>query len=160
MKIINILTFAFSFLTIIILYLHLNGTTNILEDNIDTFALAVGLLIPFSLLFFCYKQLRDIKFYVVWFILGIGMLLFYYYFKDVASLQMKRGSALRSFKSLFVFLVLFQLSRIIFIKVTGREYVTPAIGGSSDIIENRKPQLSDFVMFVFLFSSIIAAQEI
>jgi hypothetical protein len=73
---------------------------------------------------------------------------------------MNRGSALKSFKSLITFLILFQLSRIIFIKVTGREYITPSIGGTRDIAENGKPQLADFIMFGFLFLSIIAAQEI
>jgi hypothetical protein len=73
---------------------------------------------------------------------------------------MKRGSALKSFKSLFVFLVAFQVSRFAFRKSTGREYITPSHGGGSDIIENRNPQLADFIMFAFLFFSILLGQEI
>lgn len=160
MKTLNISIFFISLLAIAILYLHLNGTSNFLNDNIDTFALATGLSIPLSLLFLGYIQLRDIKSYITWLLLSIGMILFYFHFRDFTALQMQRGSALKSFKSLFVFLVLFQLSRIVFIKVTGREYVTPSIGGSSDLFENRKPQIPDFIMFLFLFFSIIAAQEI
>jgi hypothetical protein len=140
--------------------MHLNGTANFLKDNTDSFALATGLFIPFFLLFLGYVQLRDIKFYLAWLLLGIGMLLFYFHFKDFAALQMKRGSALRSFKSLLAFLILFQLSRIVLIKITGREYISPSIGGTNDIIENKKPQLPDFIMFGFLFLSIIAVQEI
>ena len=140
--------------------MHLNGTTNFLKDNVDTFALALGLLIPFSLLFLGYVQLRNIKIYIAWLLFGIGMLLFYFYFKNFPQLQMKRGSALNSFKSLLAFLILFQLGRLLLFKVTGREYITPSIGGRSDIIEDKKPQLPDFIMFGFLFLSIIAAQEV
>jgi hypothetical protein len=75
-------------------------------------------------------------------------------------LQMKRGTALNSFKSLLWFLAVFQLSRIFFIKLTGREYVTPSIGGSSDLFEDKKPELADFIMFAILFFTIIAAQGV
>jgi hypothetical protein len=160
LKVINTVLFFISLLAIAILYLHLNGTINFLRNNTDEFALALGLFIPLILLFIGYVQLRDIKIYTFWLLLAIVMLLFYFQFKDFESLQMKRGSALRSFKSLLVFLILFQISRQLFIKVTGREYISPSIGGSRDIIENKKPQVPDFIMFGLLFFSIIAGQEI
>jgi hypothetical protein len=160
LKIINTLILFISLVAITILYLHLNETVNFLKESIDTFTLAIGLFIPFSLLFLGYVQLRNNKIYILWLLLGIGMLFFYFHFKDYPQLQMPRGSALKSFKSLFAFLILFQLCRLIFLKVTGREYITPSIGGSNDIIEDKKPQIPDFIMFGFLLLSIIAAQEI
>ena len=142
------------------LYLELVGSISILKNRAGSFALATGLLIPFTLLFLGYIELRRFKTYLIWVLLGITMLAFYFYFKDVPSLQMKRGSALKSFKSLIVFLVAFQVSRFAFRKLTGRDYITPSRGGGSDIIENNNPQLADFIMFAFLFCSIILGQEI
>lgn len=75
-------------------------------------------------------------------------------------MQMKNGSALKSFKSLAGFLLVFLLGNIIFKKVTGRVYITPSIGGGNDLLENRKPGIADFVMFGMLFFSIIGTQEL
>lgn len=158
-KIIPVLFFI-STAAVIILYLELVGSISILKSRAGSFALATGLLIPFTLHFLGYTELRRFKIYVVWLLLGVAMLAFYFYFKDAPSLQMKRGSALKSFKSLFVFLVAFQVSRLAFRKLTGREYITPSRGGGSDIIENKNPQFADFIMFAFLFCSIILGQEI
>jgi hypothetical protein len=144
----------------VLLYLELTGVINILKDAVDTYALSVGLLIPFSLLFLGYVYLRQVKIYLLWLMLGIGMLIFYFKFRDAGVLQMRRGTALNSFKSLLWFLVVFQVSRMVFIRLIGREYVTPSIGGSSDLFEERNPQLADFIMFVLLFLTIIAAQGV
>ncbi len=140
--------------------MDLTGVTDLLKDAVDTYALSVGLLIPLSLLFLGYVHLRQIKIYLLWLLLSVGMLFFYFQFRDAGVLQMKRGTALNSFKSLFGFLVAFQLSRLLFIKLTGREYITPSIGGSSDLFEGRKPQLADFIMFGLLFFTIIASQGV
>ena len=160
LKIINISIFIISLVGIAILYLHLNETIDFMIGWIGNFALFLGLMIPFSLLFFGFVALRDVRVYLLWLLLSIGMLLFYIHFRDFAILQMKRGSALKSFKSLISFLTVFQVGRLICIKVTGREYITPSIGGSSDLIEDKKPQIFDLIMFGILFLSIIAGQEI
>ena len=160
MKTINLLLFIISLLAIALLYLELAGVVNILKGAADNYALSVGLLIPFALLFLGYVQLREMKIYLIWLSLALGMLLFYFRFRDAGILQMNRGTALNSFKSLLGFLIVFQLSRLIFIKLTGREYVTPAIGGSSDLYEGKKPQIADFIMFGLLFFTIIASQGV
>jgi hypothetical protein len=160
MRTLNFILFAISILAISVLYLELIGVTNILKEAVNNYALFVGLLIPLLLLFLGYVQLRNVRTYLLWLFLGVGMLFFYYRFRSADVLQMKRGTALNSFKSLLGFLIVFQLSRAVFIKLTGREYVTPSIGGSSDLFEDRKPQLADFLMFGLLFFTIIAAQEV
>ena len=140
MKQLNALFFLLSLIAISVLYLHLNGIASFLGTKVAYYALALGLLIPFFLLFFGYTQLRDIKVFLVWLLLGAGMLVFYIYFKDHPSLQLRRGSALRSFRSLFFFLIMFQVGRQIFIRMMGLEYVTPSKGGSNDQLEGIKPQ--------------------
>lgn len=127
-------------------------------NRLNSVALSVGLLIPLSLLFLGYVQLRDWKVNLCWFFLAIGMLLFYCAFKDNASMQLKRGTALKSFKSLFGFLIVFQLGRWLFRNFLGREYVTPSLGGRSDLLEGIEPQLADYILFGVLFTTIIAAQ--
>jgi purine-cytosine permease-like protein len=159
-KTLNLLLFTISILAITVLYLDLTGTISIFKDMVNNYALFVGLLIPLSLLFLGYVQLRNMKTYILWLLLGAGMLLFYYQFREADVLQMKRGTALNSFKSLFAFLIVFQLCRAVFIKMTGREYVTPSIGGSNDLFEDKKPQLADFIMFGLLFFTIIAAKGV
>jgi hypothetical protein len=159
-KTLNVSIFIISLLGITLLYFDLIGMTNVLKGAKDIYALAVGLLIPFSLLFFGYVHLRQFKIYLLWLLFSAAMLFFYFQFRDASVLQMKRGTALNSFKSLIGFLVVFQVSRLVFIKLTGREYVTPSFGGSSDLFEDRKPQFADFVMFSLLFFTIIAAQGV
>lgn len=160
MRTLNFTLFTISILAIVLLYLDLTGVTDVLKDAVDTYTISVGLLIPFSLLFLGYVHLRNIKIYLLWLVLGLGMLFFYFQFKDAVALKMQRGTALNSFESLLGFLVAFQVSRLFFIKWTGRDYVTPSIGGSSDLFEGRKPQLADFIMFGLLFFTIIAAQGV
>lgn len=119
MKTIIAVLFLISAAAIAILYLELTGSISMLKSRTDSFALTTGLFIPFTLLFLGYTELRKFKTYIVWFLLGTVMLAFYFYFKDAPSIQMKRGSALKSFKSLIVFLIAFQLSRFAFRKLTG-----------------------------------------
>ena len=122
--------------------------------------LTVGLFIPLALLFFGYVLLRDIRKYIVWLLVAIFMIIIYKHFSELPALQMKRGSALRSFKSLICFLITFQACRLIYLRVTGEEYITPTKGGGRDIFEDRNPRVADFIMFIFLFASIIAGQEL
>ena len=156
----DVLLFVSSVFAIALLYSDLTGAVCILKGKAGKYAFFAGLLIPFSLLFPGSVQLRNRRFYLLWLFPGAGMLFFCYQFSDSAVFHMKSGTALNRFKSLPGFLIVFRPGRAIFINVTGREYVTPSIGGSSDLFEGRKPQLADFIMSGILFFTIIAAQGI
>ncbi|RZL44714.1 MAG: hypothetical protein EOP00_19230 [Pedobacter sp.] len=81
-------------------------------------------------------------------------------YKDLAQFKTFRGTSLTYFRCLLSFLILFGIGRLIFRRLVGREYVTPSIGGSRDIIEDIQPSTPDFLMFGALFLLTIASSGI
>jgi len=113
-----------------------------------------------ALLFFGYVALRDIKVYSFWLVLSILMILVFTNFAELPAVQTERGSGLDTFKSLLGFLIVFQLCRIISLRITGQEYVTPTRGGGTDLFDGRNPDVADYLMFACLFGSIFLAQAL
>jgi hypothetical protein len=160
MKILDATLILGSIITLLVVYSEFSGLTNIFDSRLPYLTLCVGLLIPFSLLFFGYVALRSPGFFVLYVFIAILMLLFYTNYSDHPRFQLTRGSALDSFRSLSVFLFLFVMGRILFRRITGREYVTPTRGGGDDLLEGRAPSTPDFIFFTILFFAIIGAQEL
>lgn len=159
MKALNYFILILSLSFIAIVSFETLGRIDLLRHNLPTAVLICGLSIPLTLLFLNYVQLRNIKIYIMWLVVGVIMLVVYINFKDSAMLELKRGSAMKSFKSTFAFLVMFQVCRFLCVKTTGQEYITPS-NGTTDLFENRKPGVQDFIIFLVLFATIIGAQEL
>ena len=119
-----------------------------------------GLMIPMVLLFFGYVALRNVKVYIIWLVLSILMVLIFKCYQDSPAVQTTRGSSLSTFKSLFGFLIAFQFCRLVILRFTGLEYITPSKGGGADIIDGRTPDVGDYLMFACLFGVIFLAQAI
>lgn len=147
-------------MSVLLVYLCATGIWNILGNNLQTFALYTGLLIPLFLLFFGYTLLRNTWIYMMWLFLGAFMLWLYWTLKDIPALQMPRTSSMVSFKSLFVFLLVFKVGTFFVTKLSGQEYVTPSKGPGNDIFEDRHPRFIDFIFFALFFFTIILAQDL
>jgi hypothetical protein len=143
-----------------LVYLRLLNWISLFGDEFPSAVHVIGLMIPMALLFFGYVALRDLKVYGVWLVLSILMILIFTNFAELPEVQTTRGSALNTFKSLFGFLIVFQPCRIICLRITGQEYVTPTRGGGADLFDGRYPDVADYLIFACLFGSIFLAQAL
>ena len=91
MKTLNYIVLVLSLLFLAIVSLEISGLIVLLGHNLPTAALICGLSIPLALLFLNYVQLRNLKIYVLWLVVGVIMLCIYVNFKDLEILRMKRG---------------------------------------------------------------------
>ena len=93
-----------------------------------------SLILPFGVQLFQYKALRNKTVYFAWMIFSIVLLGLYLAFIKDRSLIVREGlSAMTGFKNLFVFLLWFQLCRLISKRLYGVELVMP----SKDIYQTK-----------------------
>ncbi len=135
-------------LTTVLLYLGLTVFiffTNIStkRDWIFTYSLGTHLFIYF----FNYKSLRKPNIWLIWLLFSLVHLFLYYQFGNDPELQMFRGAAAHGLQFTWLLLILFQLLRFISAKIQNQELVAPS-KSRTDIWDNRKVTVVDFVLFV------------
>ncbi|SFB66298.1 hypothetical protein SAMN04487891_10119 [Flagellimonas taeanensis] len=116
-------------------------------------------LTPLCLYLFNYKSLRKFNVWVIWFFISLFHIILYHEISGIPKYMFYRGPASNSLKFTWLFLLLFQLLRIVSIKFQRLELVAPN-KGSLDIWDNRKLTFIDnicFVIFgaVFIFMGIV-----
>ncbi len=86
-----------------------------------------SIILPFGVQLFQYKALRSKKVYFAWLIFSIILLGLYFTFIKDRSLIVREGlSSMNGFKTLFIFLLWFQLCRLLSKRLYGAELVLPA----------------------------------
>ena len=86
-----------------------------------------SIILPFGVQLFQYKALRSKKVYFAWVIFSIMLIGLYYAFMKDRSLMVDEGrSSMTGFKNLFVFLLWFQLCRLLSKRLYGLELVMPS----------------------------------
>jgi len=103
-----------------------------------------GAILPFGVLIFQYKALRSIKVYVVWMIFSIMLIgLYYAFMKDRSLMVDEARSSMNGFKNLFVFLLWFQLCRLLSKRIYGVELVMPSKDMYQIKVDGRPYDLGD-----------------
>ncbi|PTB97273.1 hypothetical protein C9994_03600 [Marivirga lumbricoides] len=107
------------------------------------------------LYFFNYKSLRKLNIWLIWIIFSLIHIYLYREYVDISSLQMFRGPAAHGLQFTWLLLILFQVLRLLSIKIQNRELVAPA-KSRTDIWDNRKVTLVDFILFVIYFTIMLS----
>jgi hypothetical protein len=98
---------------------------------------------------FNYKSLRNLLVYVVWFLFGSDHFVAYVILEQGYSLETEQaGDALLNLRNTIILLVVFQVLRIISLKIQHQELVAPDRGGRIDIFEERSVNWLDYILFV------------
>jgi len=80
-------------------------------------------ILPLILISLLFRNLRNLKYYSFWIIIGLIQLLIYYCSKDNHDFFLARGTGLVSLKVLLPVLIMFQLLRQISLKVYKQEMI-------------------------------------
>jgi hypothetical protein len=111
-----------------------------LQSRLETFST----ILPFGVQLLQYKALRSKKVYFAWLIFSIILLGIYFTFIKDRSLIVREGlSSMNGFKTLFIFLLWFQLCRLLSKRLYGAELVTPAQDMFQTKLDNRPYDTED-----------------
>jgi hypothetical protein len=99
----------------------------------------------------CYKSLRNLTVFSVWFVIGLFHLYIYYYFRDDSSLDMLRGHSTSRLRNTIPLLFIFQVLRVISLKIQHQELVSPSRGFTTDLFDERKVNWLDFILFFIYY---------
>lgn len=102
----------------------------------------------FFLYLFNYKSLRNLSVYFIWIGFSLIHLYAYYYLKDIESLHYVRGHAANGLKNTIVLLLVFQVFRFLSAKIQYQELICPGKGNSTDLFNERKPTIIDWVSLI------------
>lgn len=133
------------------LWFYFDNATNTKTQRDILFGYAFGT--QFFFYFFNYKSLRNLTVYVFWVVVGIIHLYFYFQLKDNQALLNVRGHSATGLRNTLVLLLLFQVLRFISAKTQGQELVCPSKGSRTDLFDDRRITVIDFVLFVVYIGS-------
>ncbi len=133
------------------LWSYFNSTTNTKTQQDILFGYAFGT--QFFFYSFNYKSLRNLTVYTFWVTIGIIHLYFYYQLKDNQALLNARGHSATGLRNTLVLLLLFQVLRFISARTQGQELVCPTKGSWTDLFDDRRITLIDFILFVIYIGS-------
>ena len=143
----------------IILYLLLSlvllgfNYSNSPEAN-RTLIFAYGWGTSMFLYFFCYRSLRNLTVYFIWIIIALIHFYIYLQIKDEPALIARGGHVSLALRNVILMLLLFQVLRFVNIKVQNQELVAPARGSQTDLFDERKVNIADFISFVIYMASL------
>ena len=103
---------------------------------------------PLFLYILNYKSLRKIYVYLIWLIFSLLHLWIYFKLKEKYNSDTEIVYYTQRLCYTSVFLLYFQIARVIHIKIKNIELVAPSWGGSYDIYDMRKIKFLDYIFFV------------
>ncbi|MBO0321567.1 hypothetical protein J0X14_04600 [Muricauda sp. CAU 1633] len=104
-------------------------------------------LTPLFLYLFNYKSLRKLNVWIIWTIISLLDIVLYYEISGIEKFMFVRGPASGFLRYTWIFLLLFQLLRVISFKFQEMELVAPN-KGSIDIWDNRRLTFVDNICFI------------
>lgn len=118
-------------------------------------------LSPLALYGVFYKSLRNMSVFAAWNVIGLLHLGMYVYFKNDWSLRLLLEGVIENFKNTNLLLCVFQLLRIISLKVQNKELVgAPIKGSSTDIFDEREVNFLDLLLFLIYLACFTMLAEI
>jgi hypothetical protein len=106
-------------------------------------------LMPFALIGLFFRNLRRLKFYLVWVIIGMIQLPIYYSLKDNQDFQFFRGNAFSGLKALLPALIVFQILRLTFFNLRGQEMIVTMSKGRMTMWEEEEKRNMTLIEVVF-----------
>jgi hypothetical protein len=91
--------------------------------KIKSWTHAYFFILPLILIGLLFRNLRNLKYYWIWMIIGLIQLIIYHYAKDNFDFFFARGTGLLGLKALLPVLIIFQLLRQISLKVYKQEMI-------------------------------------
>ena len=116
--------------------------------------LGYAYLTPLFLYMFNYKSLRKLNVWFIWIGISLSHIILHSQIGNIDKFQYYRGPASDFLKYTWIFLLLFQLLRIVSLRFQKIELVAPN-RGSLDIWDNRKLTLVDNVCFIIYYGVFI-----
>lgn len=115
-------------------------------------------ILPLILIGLLFRNLRNVKYFIVWTIIGLIQLLVYFVIKDNPDFLFPRGTGLSGLKSLLPVLIIFQILRQISLKVYNREMIISIRHFRMTMYEEEDNR--DMTWIEVLFSLILLASAI
>ena len=140
---------------ILTIYIHLTFTNNKLPDY------AKGLIFGYifgTMVFnymFNYKSLRNMTVFVIWIVFGIYHLWLSKQIESVQAIYFDTSPITNGLKYSILILIIQQIIRFSYIKLTSMEIVAPVKGGGPDLFDNRYTNFFDHGFFVLYMIIII-----
>jgi hypothetical protein len=125
------------------------------ELNVDKKADVIfiyGLGTHLILYTFLYKSLRNLTVFFIWLLFGLLHLLAYFELKDNTALQMFNGHSTTPLRNTIPLLVLYQMLRLVSLKIRGQELVVPNKISRTDMFDERQPTWVDFVYLIIFWT--------
>ena len=116
--------------------------------NWEMIILMYSFATPLFLYLLNYKSLRKFNVYLAWLIFSFFHLWVYFELKEKYNSDIRLEYYIKRLPYIFLFLVYFQIARIIHIKIKNIELVSPTWGQSYDIYDLRKIKFLDYLFFV------------
>ena len=110
-----------------------------------------------------YISLRNIRVYLIWIAISLYHMLLYAKLIDTESLNLERGHAAGGLRFTIIYLLLWQVLRLVYYRITKMELVAPAKGSQYDFFDDRRINILDYIAFaiymgVFILLSISGLQ--
>ena len=131
------------------LWYYFDNTT--LSENKRNILFFYSLGTQLFLIFFNYKSLRNLTVYFFWIAVGFIHLYIYFQQKYDPNLNFARGHSTTGLKNTIILLFLFQVLRILSIKVQKKELVNPARSNPKDLFGERSVTFIDFILFAIYY---------
>lgn len=110
--------------------------------------IAYAILPQLSFYGFLYVSLRNFRSYLIWLCFAIVHFIVFLWFKHDAELDMGMANPAYTLANTLPLLLLFQLLRYFSRRVQHREFVSPAKGGGTDLIEGKEVTGVDYLIFI------------
>ena len=106
-------------------------------------------LMPFALVGLFFRNLRRLKFYFIWIVIGIIQMMIYYSLSDNPDFQFVRGNGLSGLKALLPTLIVFQILRLTFFNLRGQEMIVTMRRGRMTMWEEEEKRNMTWLEVLF-----------
>ncbi|WP_289056155.1 hypothetical protein [Carboxylicivirga marina] len=117
------------------------------NDTTSAWLIGYSVGTPLFLYLANYHSLRNIRVYLIWLGFSIYHLVLYLRLIEIDCLILPRGNAASGLRFTILYLVLWQVLRLVHLKLTNIELVAPSRGGSFDFFDNRRINILDYLAF-------------
>ncbi len=133
---------------LLIVFIAYKGVYKSSSESTGKWLIAYSFGTPLFLYIVNYKSLRNIRIYLIWITISIFHLVLYNKLQGFESLSTHGGHSANGLQYTIVYLILWQLLRVIYYKITKMELVAPMRGSYYDYFDCRKLSILDYTAFI------------
>lgn len=105
---------------------------------------------------FGYKALRNMSFFICWIVIALIHFAIYLNIRDIQTTAFMTKGANTGLRNTILLLVLFQVLRVVSLKIQHQELITPSRGGGLDLYNEREATFLDLLLFFIYLGAVFA----